>query len=167
METSIRYGGDSKALRIHAKEKLPIDSNTHLQLHGELDTRLGAPTCLTALIRHFYPSLSADLGVGLKYNRQDKLHYTVRAKKAFPVTTNGFFNFHVKGHCDVDQEFRQKRSRGAAEFSWIIFNLKTDQDVKLKVGYEVFDKVPYMQIRENNWTINADMNGRWNLRYDL
>lgn len=28
-------------------------------------------------------------------------------------------------------------------------------------------QVPYMQIRENNWTINADSFGRWNLRYDL
>lgn len=32
METSLRFGGDSKALRIHAKEKLPIDSNTYLQV---------------------------------------------------------------------------------------------------------------------------------------
>ncbi|XP_058220516.1 protein MULTIPLE CHLOROPLAST DIVISION SITE 1-like isoform X2 [Rhododendron vialii] len=31
METSIRCGGDSKALKIHAKEKLFIDSNTRLQ----------------------------------------------------------------------------------------------------------------------------------------
>ncbi|KAL3514888.1 hypothetical protein ACH5RR_027605 [Cinchona calisaya] len=167
METSIRYGGDSKALRIHAKEKLPIDSNTRLQVQGELDTRLGAPTYFTAMIRHFDPQVSASLGLGLKYNRQDKVHYTVRAKKTFPVTANGFFNFHIKGHCDVDQEFRQRKPSGAAEFSWIIFNFKKDQDVRLKVGFEVFDKVPYMQIRENNWTINADINGKWNLRYDL
>lgn len=32
METSLRYGGDSKALRIHAKQKLPLDSKTHLQV---------------------------------------------------------------------------------------------------------------------------------------
>ena len=32
METSLRYGGDSKALRIHAKEKFPIDSNTFFQV---------------------------------------------------------------------------------------------------------------------------------------
>lgn len=30
METSLRYGGDTKALRIHAKEKFPIDLKTHL-----------------------------------------------------------------------------------------------------------------------------------------
>ena len=32
METSLRYGGYSNSLRIHAKEKLPIDSNTYLQV---------------------------------------------------------------------------------------------------------------------------------------
>lgn len=33
--------------------------------------------------------------------------------------------------------------------------------------YTFFSQVPYMQIRENNWTVNADANGRWNVRYDL
>ncbi|XP_011627523.1 outer envelope pore protein 21, chloroplastic isoform X2 [Amborella trichopoda] len=28
-------------------------------------------------------------------------------------------------------------------------------------------EVPYFQIRENNWTLNADGNGKWNVRYDL
>ncbi|CAI9115278.1 OLC1v1016135C1 [Oldenlandia corymbosa var. corymbosa] len=167
METSIRYGVDSKAIRIHAKEKLPIHSNTHLQLHGELDTRLAAPTFLSAMLRQFYPDFSASVGVGVQYTRKDKIHYSVRGKKEFPVTTDGFFNFHIKGRYDVDQEFRQKKSIGAAEFSWIIYNFKKEQDVRLKVGYEILGKVPYMQIRENNWTFNADVNGKWNIRYDL
>lgn len=32
METSLRYGEDFKALRIHAKEKLRINSNTYVQV---------------------------------------------------------------------------------------------------------------------------------------
>lgn len=32
METSLRYGVDSKALKIHAKERFSIDSSTHLQV---------------------------------------------------------------------------------------------------------------------------------------
>jgi hypothetical protein len=32
METSLRYGVDSKALKIHAKERFAIDSSTHLQV---------------------------------------------------------------------------------------------------------------------------------------
>ncbi|KAL5544071.1 hypothetical protein UlMin_007855 [Ulmus minor] len=63
MATSLRYGGDSKALRIHAKEKLPIDSDTLLQVHGELDTRVGAPSYFCVLLRHFYPDLCSSLNL--------------------------------------------------------------------------------------------------------
>lgn len=58
MESSLRYGEDSKALRIHAKEKLRIDSNTYFQVHAELDTKLAQPSSSSALIRHFYPNVS-------------------------------------------------------------------------------------------------------------
>ncbi|KAA8537381.1 hypothetical protein F0562_026932 [Nyssa sinensis] len=164
METSLRYGGDSKALRIHAKEKLPIDSQTHLQVHGELDTRIGAPSYLSVVMRHFYPDLSASLGVGLQYDRHEKLRYSVRGKKAFPVTPDGLLSFNIKGRCDVDKELRERKSSGAAEFSWSIFNFQKGQDLRVKVGYEVVDKIPYLQIRENNWTLNTDINGRWSVR---
>ncbi|CAI9758044.1 unnamed protein product [Fraxinus pennsylvanica] len=169
MESSLRYGGDSKSLRIHAKEKYPIatDSNTQLQLHGELDTRIGAPTYLSAMIRHFYPDVSASIGAGIQYTRHEKLRYSVRGKKAFPVTDNGFINFNIKGRIIIDKEFKEREPRGAAEFTWIIYNFKKDQDLRLKVGYEVVDKIPYFQIRENNWTFNADSRGKWNVRYDL
>ncbi|KDP36759.1 hypothetical protein JCGZ_08050 [Jatropha curcas] len=167
METSLRYGGDYKALRIHAKEKLPLDSKTHLQVHGELDTRIGAPTYVSAMIRRFYPESSASLGMGLHYDKYEKLTYRIRGKKAFNVTSDGFLTFNIKGWCNIDKEFKERKSKGAAEFSWSIFNFQKDQDVRLKVGYEVTEKVPYLQIRENNWTVNADMNGRWNVRFDL
>ncbi|KAF5739287.1 outer envelope pore protein 21 chloroplastic [Tripterygium wilfordii] len=167
METSLRYGGDYKALRIHAKQKLLIDSKTHLQLHGELDTRIGAPSYFCAMIRHFYPEASANLGVGVKYSKHEKLQYSVRGKMSFPVTSDDLLSFVIKGQCDVDKEFREKNYKGGAEFTWSLLNFQKDQDVRLKIGYEAFDKVPYMQIKENNWTLNGDMNGRWNLRYDL
>ncbi|KAG6736231.1 hypothetical protein NC652_011503 [Populus alba x Populus x berolinensis] len=72
METSLRYGVDSKALKIHAKERFAIDSITHLQVYGELDTRIGAPSYVSAMIRHFYPYLSASLRVGLQYDKHEK-----------------------------------------------------------------------------------------------
>lgn len=28
-------------------------------------------------------------------------------------------------------------------------------------------QIPYFQFRENNWTLNTCMNGKWNVRYDL
>ncbi|GMY28954.1 outer envelope pore protein 21, chloroplastic [Fagus crenata] len=167
METSLRFAGDSKALKIHAKEKLPIDSKTFLQVHGELDTRYGVPSYFSAMIRHFYPDLSASLGVGAHYDKYEKLRYSVRGKKAFPVTTNGLLSFNIKGRCVVDKEFKETKSRAAAEFTWSVFNFQKDQDVRLKLGYEVLEKVPYLQIRENNWTFNADVNGKWNVRFDL
>ncbi|XP_052109166.1 outer envelope pore protein 21, chloroplastic [Arachis duranensis] len=144
-----------------------IDSNTFFQVHGELDTRVGQASSLSAQIRHFYPSLSATLGVGLRYDKHEKLRYTVRAKKTFPVTVDKLFDFKIKGRCDVDQNFKERKSSGAAEFSWNIFNFQKDQDVRLRLGYEVFEQVPYVQLRENNWTFNADYKGRWSVRFDL
>lgn len=153
METSLRYGGDSKTIRIHAKEKYPIDSITHLQLHGELDTRLGAPTQLGVMIRHFYPDVFGSLGVGLLYHRKEKIRYNVRAKLRYPVTKDEKINFHVKGRCDVDQEFKQKRYGATAEFTLIVPDFKKDQDVRLKVGYEIFDKVIYFMGKASSFLI--------------
>lgn len=167
METSLRYGVDSKALKIHAKERFAIDSSTHLQVHGELDTRIGAPSYVSAMIRHFYPDLSACLGVGLQYDKHEKLRYFVRGKKGFPVTNDGLISFNVKGRCDVDKEFKQRNSKAATEVSWSIYNFHREQDVRFRIGYEVITKVPYLQIKENNWTLNADMNGKWNVKFDL
>ncbi|CAA0807038.1 Outer envelope pore protein 21B- chloroplastic [Striga hermonthica] len=168
METSLRYGGDSKSLRIHAKEKLPLAANALCQLDGELDTKHGTPTCVNAMIRYFYPDLSASFGVGVRYNNNKrKLHYNIRGKKAFPVSSDGMLNFNIKGRYYFDEEFKELKYTGAAEFTWNIFNVKKDQDLRLKFGYDVLDKVPYLQIRENNWTFNADGNRRWNIRYDL
>ncbi|KAK9048978.1 hypothetical protein SSX86_032055 [Deinandra increscens subsp. villosa] len=185
METSLRYGGDSSALRIaknpptvkyagdlssikiHAKQKIQFDSNTLLQLNGELDTRTGAPTFFCALVRQFYPDLSASVGAGLHYDRNDKLLCTLRGKKAYPMTSNRFVNVLLKGRCDIDKELSQPTPHGALELVWNILDFQKEQDVRLKVGFEIIDKIPYVQIRENNWTFNADINGRWNVRYNL
>ncbi|GAA0142373.1 hypothetical protein LIER_03287 [Lithospermum erythrorhizon] len=187
METSLRYNGESKSLRIHAKEKYPLDLNTHLQLHAELDTRIGAPpSFLCAMIRHSFPQFYAGISVGAKFNKQEKLRLFARAKKAFPFTIDGLKSFIVKGRCEADEEFKQIKPKGAAEFSWSIRDFKKDQDVRIKLGYEISDQmvqiassrrklnsswqlngVSYIQIRENNWTLNVDSNRKWNLRYDL
>ncbi|XP_055835537.1 outer envelope pore protein 21B, chloroplastic-like [Solanum dulcamara] len=167
METSLRYGGDSKSLVIHAKEIFPLNTFTHLQGHAELDTKIGAPTYLSAMIRRYFPDQYASLAVGVQYYGRRKLWYNVRGKKAFPVTTDDSVNFHIKGKYDVDEKLLEKKSRVAAEFTWNIRDVKEDQDVRLKVGYEVIEKVPYFQIREANWTLNVTKNGKWKVRYDL
>jgi hypothetical protein len=45
--------------------------------------------------------------VGVRYAKNDKLRYTVRAKKTFLVSNDGLINFKVKGTCDVDQDFKE------------------------------------------------------------
>lgn len=35
------------------------------------------------------------------------------------------------------------------------------------VSSVVFLQKPYLQVRENNWTINADFSGNWSVVYDL
>ncbi|XP_038971318.1 outer envelope pore protein 21B, chloroplastic isoform X2 [Phoenix dactylifera] len=167
METSLRLGGDSKALRIHAKEKFPIDSGVHLQAHGEIDTSTGAPSYLALIVRNSYPELSASVGVGVQLNKRSKVGYTIRGKKAFPISYDGLVGINVKGMYDVDKDLKKMKQRGAVEFAWSIFNFKKDQDVRIKLGYEVFDKMPYFQVRENNWTLNADISGKWNVRFDM
>ncbi|XP_014500095.1 outer envelope pore protein 21, chloroplastic [Vigna radiata var. radiata] len=184
METSLRYGEDFKALRIHAKEKLRINSNTYVQMNGELDTKVGQLTSSSSiLIKHFYSNLSSILGVGLRHDKREKFRYTVNAKTTIPVPVSvlkgssevdrefkelpNVLNFKIKGACDVDREFKEKKSRVAVEFSLNLFNFQKDQDIRLRLGCECLEKVLYLQIRENNWTINADYKGRWNVRYDL
>ncbi|EOA38623.1 hypothetical protein CARUB_v10010488mg [Capsella rubella] len=107
METSLRYATNSRSLKILAKEKFPVNSKTRLQLHGELDTGAGVPSYLCAMIRHLFPKASTSLGVGLHYDKREKLRCLVRGKKKFPVVTDEFVTFNIKGRCDFDQDFVQ------------------------------------------------------------
>ncbi|XP_022951031.1 outer envelope pore protein 21, chloroplastic-like isoform X2 [Cucurbita moschata] len=107
METSLRCGGDSRALRIHAKEKIPLDSNIFLQVHGELDTRMGEPSLLAASVRQFFPDLFASAGIGVQYDKYRKLQHFARGKMSFPVTTDGMLQFTIKGQSHHDKDFKQ------------------------------------------------------------
>nr|XP_009386422.2 PREDICTED: outer envelope pore protein 21B, chloroplastic isoform X1 [Musa acuminata subsp. malaccensis] len=156
MENSLRYDGDSKSLRIHAKEKIPLASKTLLQVHGELDTGTGTPSYLALIVRHFYPELSASMGFGIQLNKDEKPCYSLRGKKAFPVTASGLVGINLKGRFHFDKEY--KEARGAVELAWSVLNFQKDQDVRFKIGFDICDQVPYFQIRENNWTLNADIN---------
>lgn len=45
--------------------------------------------------------------MGLLFDKNQRLRYNVRAKKAFFITTDGDLSLNVKGRCDVDKDFRQ------------------------------------------------------------
>uniref|UniRef100_A0A0D3FCG9 Uncharacterized protein n=1 Tax=Oryza barthii TaxID=65489 RepID=A0A0D3FCG9_9ORYZ len=181
METSLRLrGGGSRpqsksqeGLRIHAKEKLPIASNALLQAHGEIHAATGAPTYLALLFRNFYPRLSANLGLGLAIhfrNNQplplawDNFSYTLRASKAIiPFPSNALLGINLKGRLLADKYFNPTTRTAAVELAWTILDLKRGQDVRLKLGYQLLHKMPYFQLRENNWTFNAYMDGKWDV----
>ncbi|KAG2401835.1 Outer envelope pore protein [Vigna angularis] len=122
METYLRYREDFKALPIHAKEKLRINSNTYVQMNGELDTKVGQLTSSSSiLIKHLYSNLSSILGVRLRHC--EKFCYIVNAKTMILVPVSilkgssevdrefkelpNVLNFEIKGACDVDREFKE------------------------------------------------------------
>ncbi|CAN6245485.1 unnamed protein product, partial [Urochloa humidicola] len=169
METSLRLR-DGGGLRIHAKEKLPLGYNSLLQAHGEIDattTGAAAPSYLALFVRQFYPKLSANVGVGVQLHNGDDLTYSLRAKKALPFTSNGLLGLNLKGRIFTDKELNPRKRTGAIELAWTILDFRKGQDVRLKLGYELYDKVPYLQLRENNWTLNAYMDGKWDVRFDM
>ncbi|CAD6248844.1 unnamed protein product [Miscanthus lutarioriparius] len=172
METSLRLRSGG-GLRIHAKEKLPLGHSSLLQAHAELDLHkspagVTAPSYLALFVRHFYPQLSANLGAGVQLHNGDDLSYSLRAKKAVLFKPdNGFLGLNLKGRLLIDKEFKPTKTAGAVELAWTILDFKQGQDVRLKVGYELYDKVPYFQLRENSWTLNAYMDGKWDVRFEM
>ncbi|GJW83982.1 outer envelope pore protein 21, chloroplastic-like protein [Tanacetum coccineum] len=208
MNTSIRYGGGGDGesssrfeignVRINAKQKLQFINHTSnypllLQLNGELDTGTGAPTFLCALVRHFYPNMSASLGAGLHYDRNEKLHCTLRAKKAFPVASSNS-KFKSLVILSLVLSFLQKPDSRIRLFEFsnqchvvILHSSAIKVDILVRAMgmpsirawlssrykliscflYHTIRQIPYVQLRENNWTFNADITGRWNVRYNL
>ncbi|KAL6633235.1 hypothetical protein ACP70R_025906 [Stipagrostis hirtigluma subsp. patula] len=152
METSLRLRGGG-GLRIHAKEKLPLGYNSLLQAHAELDTTAAqgggpAPSYLALFLRHFYPRLSANVGVGVQLHNGDELAYTLRGKKAIPFTSNGLLGINLKGRLLANKEFKPRNRTGAVELAWTILDFRKGQDVRLKVGYEMYYKILFY-IRPN------------------
>jgi len=62
---------------------------------------------------------------------------------------------------------RKKVWKGKVELSQKIFNFTEDQDLKIKLGYDIARRTPYGQFRENNWTLDTDFRSKWSINYDL
>ncbi|XP_037449227.1 outer envelope pore protein 21, chloroplastic-like [Triticum dicoccoides] len=175
METSLRLrGADSTSgqgqqlgLRIHAKQKLPLAYNALLQAHAEIDTATRKPSLLAILARHFFPQLSANVGAGVQLEKGNIFRYTLRGKKAVSFTHDGLLGLNIKGRLLADKNFKPRRKSGAVELAWTILDFRRGQDVRIKAGYELYRKMPYFQLRENNWTLNGYMDGKWDVRFDM
>ncbi|GJW22646.1 putative outer envelope pore protein [Tanacetum coccineum] len=108
-----------------------------------LDTRIGH-NFFTALLRVFPHDVRLERG--LRMVDVTKLLYTVAWDEGFPTDTLIVLsNLWIKGRCDLDKEFKQPTPSGAAELVWNILDFQKDQDIRLKVGYEIVDKIPYVQ----------------------
>ncbi|KAE8767003.1 outer envelope pore protein 21, chloroplastic [Hordeum vulgare] len=137
------------------------------QAHAEIDTATRKPCLLAVLARHFFPQLSANVGAGVQLERGNIFRYAFRGKKAVSFTDDGLLGLNIKGRLLADKNFKPRRKSGAVELAWTILDFRKGQDVRIKAGYELYRKMPYFQLRENNWTLNGYMDGKWDVRFDM
>lgn len=57
------------------------------------------------VVWQFLVQLSAKIGVGVHYDQNKQLGYTLRGKKSFPLTSNGLVGINFKGLLLTDQEY--------------------------------------------------------------
>mmetsp|Transcript_39898 Transcript_39898/g.55462 ORF Transcript_39898/g.55462 Transcript_39898/m.55462 type:complete len:169 (-) Transcript_39898:170-676(-) len=168
METSLRFDSTNKRLNLYAKENFVSDDNVVLTLSGSLCTHTGAVLGKVQLRKKFFPEILTRLDVGAAYETNvDEVKYVLAGKKSFELSDDGLLSLDLKGSYTMFNKPLKGQARGRVELSRKIFNFTEDQDLKLKIGFSSEDKKMYAQIRENNWTLNVDAGGRWNVRYDL
>ncbi|OEL21792.1 RING-H2 finger protein ATL80 [Dichanthelium oligosanthes] len=153
-------------LKAQAHGDLPAPARWRRPAHprqGEASTRLQLATAgrfpihsipSDWLLSHLIPSngrlmgrstqLSANVGVGVQLHKGDHLTYNLRAKKALPFTSNGLLGLNLKGRLLTDTEFKPRKRTGAVELAWTILDFRKGQDVRLKLGYELYDKLVLM-----------------------
>eukprot|EP00854_Cymbomonas_tetramitiformis_P014066 gene14066-16628_t len=170
METSLRFDSTQRKLHLYAKENFVSDDNVVLTVAGALCTTDGSVKGRVQLRKKFFPQTLTRLDLGALYTTDaDDIRYCMKAKKSVELSDDGLLSLDFKGACSVSASRKPLRAdfTGCAELSRKVFNFTEDQDLKLKIGYNAKDKVVYAQVRENNWTLNMDVNGRWGIRYDL
>lgn len=65
----------------------------------------------------------------------------VQGKKTLPVTDNGLLSVDLKGGYNFNPRSRKGKPRGVVELSYKVFNFTEDQDLKFKIGCNVFKQV--------------------------
>jgi|Transcript_28300 hypothetical protein len=170
METSLRFDSVNRKLFLHAKEKFVSDDNVMLTAQGSLDTRTGGVTGRVQLRKKFFPEFLTRLDIGATYETaKDEVKYMLGGKKRFELSDDGLLSLDMKGNYSFNASNKPFKGEGVGriELSRKIFNFTEDQDLKVKIGVSSTDKLAYLQVRENNWTLNVNQRGLWDLRYDL
>eukprot|EP00252_Welwitschia_mirabilis_P014083 TRINITY_DN31103_c0_g1_i1.p1 TRINITY_DN31103_c0_g1~~TRINITY_DN31103_c0_g1_i1.p1 ORF type:complete len:169 (-),score=28.00 TRINITY_DN31103_c0_g1_i1:443-949(-) len=168
METSIRYNSTDSKFHIHAKERVFFDSYSYLKIHGKINMHTGEAHGSVQLKQSYQPQKYSLVDVGIDYNTEKKeVACDLQWKSKLPIISSGSLHLDTKGGYKFLPHERKGKPRGAVEIAYELMNFQQEQDIRLKVGYSIIEKKPYLQIKENNWTLNADINGSWSIKYDL
>lgn len=179
METSLKLKSDDRQMQLCAKENFVTEGNVALQVRARLNVNTGKPSGTIQLRKKFFPDVLTSVDVGFKMDLESrKVTYNLQAKKTVELSSDGLtcldlkggYQYHMVGTGTSQQGAPEPRAR--VEVSQKIFNFTEDQDLKVKLGYDVIEKRPYAQLRENNWTFNAELRNSgkdfaWNVAYDL
>ena len=141
-----------------------------LQVSGSLDTKDGRVESRAYVRKKFFPEAflsRVDMGLSYATTQDDAVQYGVAGKKSFELTDDGLTTLDIKGGMTMGSRARGAEFDGRVELTQKIFNFQEDQDLKLRLGFNVGERSFYGQIRENNWTFNTDFKDRWDVRYDL
>ena len=134
-----------------------------------MDTKDGRVESRAYVRKKFFPdAFLSRVDMGLSYaTTADDVTYGIAGNKSFELTDDGLTTFDVKGGVSMGSKARGADVEAKIELTQKIFNFQEDQDLKLRVGFDVGKKKLYGQIRENNWTFNTDFRDKWDVRYDL
>jgi hypothetical protein len=108
--------------------------------------------------------------VGLTYEtRRDDVRYGARARKTFDVSPSrdGMSTVTIQGGVSYGAKNHKPEVEGTVELTHKVFNFQEDQDLRLRLGYDLVTRKPYAHIRENNWGFKTDFQRAWSITYDL
>ena len=174
METSLKIDSKTRRSCIFVKQRFTNSENYCLTLSGTVDLQNAKCKGNAYVRKKFFPSdlnpIVSRIDCGVNYDTEtDDVVYKLRGKKSFDITQDGLTTLDVKGGVDFGLTSSTPKMDGKIELSKTLFNFQPDQDLRMKIGFDAQTKRFYGQIRENNWSINADFskNKSWNFQYDL
>jgi|TARA_B000000437_G_C11631367_1_gene299658 hypothetical protein len=153
-----------------------LASSVAAQVSGNLDTRDGRMEGKAHVRKRlFAPSRSTPLlpdraDVGLTYETvRDDVRCGARVRKTVDVSPsgNGTSTLELKAGVSYGMKHQKPEVEGKLELTQKVFNFQEDQDLRLRVGYDLVTRKPYANIRENNWSFKTDFQKSWSVCYDL
>ena len=167
MESALRFDSRGRALLLTAREQFVSDDNVILEVKGALNTKTGTSNLQATLMKKMFPEVLSRIDVGACFNSEsDEVTYSIYGKKQFELEEDGLTSLNLKGGYGLAYRSRRHMPTAKIELNRKIFNFTEDQDLKIKLGYDLMSKKFYGQMRENNWTLNYK-GSRWDVEYAL